>query len=48
MPTLWQQARAQMRPGSLLLSYEFAVDGVMPDIGGGLTENGPVVYGWRF
>jgi len=48
MPTLWQQARTQMRPGSLLLSYEFAVDGVMPDIGGGLTENGPVVYGWRF
>lgn len=31
MPGLWQQAHAQMRSGSLLVSLAFAVDGRQPD-----------------
>lgn len=31
MPRLWQKARAEMRPGSLLISNTFAVPGVEPD-----------------
>lgn len=31
MPRLWQQAKAQMRPGSLLVSLSFTVPGQPPD-----------------
>lgn len=47
MTALWQKARAEMRPGSLLLSYEFIVEGVTPDLSVQPKENGPVLYGWR-
>lgn len=30
MADLWQKAQAQMRPGGLLVSYEFEIDGVEP------------------
>ncbi|MFC3109634.1 SAM-dependent methyltransferase [Undibacterium arcticum] len=48
MPALWDQARAQMQPGSLLLSCEFVVDGVVPDMCVRPGDGGPVLYGWRF
>lgn len=47
MTALWQKARAEMRPGSLLLSYEFAIDEAKPDIAVHPTENGPALYGWH-
>lgn len=46
MPALWDQARAQMRAGSLLLSYEFVIPELPPDIT--LTmDSGRILYGWR-
>lgn len=46
MPALWIQARKQMTKGSLLLSYEFEIPGVKPDlqirVGGGKE----ILYGW--
>ncbi len=32
MPGLWEQARTQMRPGTLLLSYEFTIPDVIADV----------------
>ena len=47
MPALWRKAEAEMRPGSLLLSYEFDIAGAEPDLirmpGG---DGGPLLYGW--
>jgi SAM-dependent methyltransferase len=47
MAALWQKARAEMRPGTLLLSYEFIIEGVQPDVIVHPKENGPALYGWR-
>jgi SAM-dependent methyltransferase len=47
MPSLWRKARAEMSPGSLLLSYEFLVPGVEPDIVVEVADGGPSLYGWR-
>jgi hypothetical protein len=47
MSQLWHQAHTQMQPGSLLLSCEFAVDGVMPDLSVRPEQGGPALYGWR-
>jgi SAM-dependent methyltransferase len=48
MPQLWQQARQQMRKGSLLVSCEFAVPGEKPsfeiETGG---SRGQLLYVWR-
>lgn len=47
MPELWDKARAEMRPGTLLLSYEFPILNekshiiMMPD------TSGRVLFGWR-
>ncbi|WP_034297597.1 class I SAM-dependent methyltransferase [Herbaspirillum sp. RV1423] len=47
MSALWQKARAEMRPGTLLLSYEFIINEAAPDIVIHPQEKGPVLYGWR-
>ena len=47
MPQLWDKARAEMRPGRLLLSHEFAVPGAAPQISRPTRPGGPVLYGWR-
>jgi len=47
MPALWQQAVSEMRPGTLLLSYEFAIPGVEPSFVAQPDASGPVLYGWR-
>ena len=47
MPALWQKARAQMRPGTLLLSYEFAIPAAPPQIAMLPEPEGPTLYGWR-
>jgi hypothetical protein len=46
MPALWAKARAEMRSGTLLLSHEFAVPGIAPQIARPTRPNGPVLYGW--
>lgn len=47
MPALWQKAHAEMRKGSLLLSYEFAIPGVEPTMIIHPSMDGPALYGWR-
>jgi predicted O-methyltransferase YrrM len=46
MPALWLQASLQMRPGTLLLSYEFEIPGRAPDFTL-VTGSGRSLYGWR-
>ena len=47
MTDLWNKASAEMRPGSLLLSYEFPIEGVTPDITVNASNKGTNLYGWR-
>jgi len=47
MPALWEKARAEMRPGTLLLSYEFEIPGIAPDIVCHPFPRRPALYGWR-
>lgn len=46
MPALWAKARAEMRSGTLLLSHEFAVPGIPPQISRPTRPGGPMLYGW--
>ncbi|ACT50043.1 class I SAM-dependent methyltransferase [Methylovorus glucosotrophus] len=46
MPALWQKASSEMRPGSLLISYEFEIPGVPPALQQPIGETGKVLYGW--
>ena len=48
MPALWQKARAEMRPGSMLLSYEFTIPGHPPDRILAGAGRGPELYLWNF
>lgn len=48
MPELWHKASAEMRPGTLLLSYEFSIPGATPCIIDHPAEGGPALYGWQF
>lgn len=47
MPALWAKAQQEMRPGTLLLSYEFDIPGASPDIVITPGEGSPPLYGWR-
>jgi SAM-dependent methyltransferase len=47
MPALWEKARAEMRPGSLLLSYEFVIPGVESQIANICGGEGSILYGWN-
>jgi hypothetical protein len=47
MPALWAKARAEMAPGSLLLSCEFPVPDIAPDIVIDHAGGVPTLYGWR-
>lgn len=47
MSVLWQKAVAEMRAGTLLLSFEFPVPDVKPDIVVQLEQHGSILYGWR-
>lgn len=48
MDALWRKAAAEMRPGSMLLSYEFPVEDHAPDLVVVPQGRGPVLYGWHF
>lgn len=47
MPALWKKACAEMPQGGLLLSYEFPVPDVEPDIVVEVEDDGPSLYGWH-
>jgi hypothetical protein len=47
MPALMEKAKAEMRCGSLLLSYEFPLPGMEPDYVILPVSDGPALYGWR-
>lgn len=45
MDSLWVKADTEMRPGTLLLSFEFPVDDIDPDIR--IPLGNRVLFGWR-
>lgn len=45
MPALWESVQGRLRPGALLLSYEFPVPGVPPALT--VACGSRVLYGWR-
>lgn len=47
MPDLWMKAKSEMRAGSILLSYEFIIPNVKPDLYFNLKVNDPILYLWR-
>lgn len=47
MDAVWQKTVSEMRPGTLLLSYEFPVSGIKPDIVVEMELDGSIIYGWR-
>ncbi|WP_375539972.1 class I SAM-dependent methyltransferase [Rugamonas brunnea] len=48
MDGLWRKASAEMRPGTVLLSYEFAIVARAPDRTLAPVEGGPPLYAWYF
>ncbi|MEO7495532.1 MAG: class I SAM-dependent methyltransferase [Massilia sp.] len=48
MSALWRKARAEMRPGAILLSYEFVISEQPADVVIVLSGPGPALYGWHF
>ena len=48
MAELWRKARAEMCPGSLLVSYEFVIEERTPDSIIRATEGGVPLYIWYF
>ncbi|QOY96721.1 class I SAM-dependent methyltransferase [Massilia sp. UMI-21] len=48
MDALWRKAAREMRPGALLISYEFVIDDRLPDRTVYPTEGGPALYIWDF
>jgi SAM-dependent methyltransferase len=47
MSNLWLKAIAEMKPGALLLSYEFIIPDVEPDLCINIAEKEPFLYVWR-
>ncbi len=48
MTALYEKASAEMRPGSLLLSYEFCIAKKTPDLTIQPEGGGALLYGWHF
>jgi SAM-dependent methyltransferase len=48
MTALWRKARREMRPGSMLMSYEFAIQGAPPTVSLHLHDTGRTLYIWHF
>lgn len=46
MPALWEKAKSEMRPGSMLISYEFNIDKVPATIDISVREDLPLLYVW--
>lgn len=47
MPSIWDKARAEMRSGTLFLSYEFIVPSATPDFSIEIENGSKYLYGWR-
>ncbi len=48
MSALWRKASREMRPGTVLLSYEFLITEKAPDLSIVPTGSGPTLYVWHF
>ncbi len=48
MTALWHKARREMHPGSMLMSYEFAIPDAPPDVSLYLQDTGRTLYIWHF
>lgn len=48
MSALWRKAAAEMRPGAMLMSYEFGIDEKTPDLCIAPQGGGPALYIWHF
>jgi SAM-dependent methyltransferase len=48
MRALWHKARREMRPGSMLMSYEFAIPDAPPAGSHYLQDTGRTLYIWHF
>ena len=48
MSALWRKAQREMRPGSMLLSYEFLITEKAPDLSIVPIGRGPALYVWHF
>nr|WP_308493361.1 class I SAM-dependent methyltransferase [Duganella alba] len=48
MPALWRKTRAEMRPGTMLVSYEFVIEERAPDSIIHATQGGIPLYIWYF
>ena len=47
MPALWQKASQEMKTGSLLISLEFEVPGIAPNLRIAGAKNSPMIYVWK-
>lgn len=48
MAALWRKARREMHPGSMLMSYEFAIPEAPPSVSLYLQDTGRTLYIWHF
>jgi len=48
MPALWRKAKAELKPGAVLVSLEFDIPGQPPDHVLQPAEDSPVLYVWYF
>ena len=48
MSALWQKAKREMRPATMLVSYEFGIPAAAPDETIAATASGPPLYVWYF
>jgi SAM-dependent methyltransferase len=48
MSALWRKAASEMRPGTMLLSYEFCIEDQLPNRTVYPTEGGPPLHIWHF
>lgn len=48
MTALWRKAKREMRPGSMLMSYEFAIIDSTPTLSVYLPNTGRTLYIWHF
>ena len=48
MTALWRKARREMHPGSMLMSYEFAIHEAPPSASHYLQDTGRTLYIWHF
>lgn len=48
MSGLWQKASREMRPGAILISYEFVITEKPPDLSIVARGRGPALYVWHF